>query len=83
MGCACKVNKQIEKINQIYGNKKEQPKTNIREMVSSLMYKSFIYLLYVPLIPILSVYILIRKVFTNKPISLDGLIKRRKNVRNK
>ena len=83
MGCACKVNTQIEKINQIYGNRKEQPKSNIRGIVYSTISKGLIFLLYIPLIPIISIYILIRKIFTNKPFSIDGLIKRKKNVRNK
>jgi hypothetical protein len=83
MACACKVNKQIEKINKLYGNKKEQPKTNIKNSFSIILYNILIYLLYIPLIPILSVYIILRKLFTNKPISLDGFIKRNKNVRNK
>lgn len=83
MGCACKVNKQIEKIHKIYGHKKEQPKTNIRGLVSSTINGFFSFLLYIPLIPILSLYILVRRFFTNKPFSLDGLIKIKRNVRNK
>lgn len=83
MGCACKVNKQIDKINKIYGKNKEQPKTNIRGLFSLTLQQILIFLLYIPLIPILSVFILIRKFITNKPISIDGLIKLKKNVRNK
>lgn len=77
MGCACKVNKQIDNINNIYGNRKIQPKTDIKGLFKSIFYRSVIYLLYIPLIPILGSYILIRKFITNKPISLDSFIKRK------
>lgn len=83
MGCACKVNKQINEINRIYGKHKEQPKSDIRGLFSLTLQQIFIFILYIPLIPILSVFILIRKFITNKPISIDGLIKLKKNVRNK
>jgi two-component system response regulator (stage 0 sporulation protein A) len=67
----------IDNINNIYGNRKIQPKTDIKGLFKSIFYRSIIYLLYIPLIPILGSYILIRKFITNKPISLDSFIKRK------
>ena len=83
MGCACKVNKQIDDINKIYGSKKKQPKTNIKENITVILYNMLVYLLYIIFIPFLSLYILIRRIFVNKPILLDGFIKQKRNVRNK
>ncbi len=83
MACACKVNQQIDQLHKVYGVNKKKSKTNIRSMVSLVFHNVLIYLLYIPIMPIFSLYILVRKIFTNKPIYLDGLIKRNKNVRNK
>jgi hypothetical protein len=82
MACACKVNKQIEKINKIYGTQ-ETVKTDIRGLVSIFFKKILLFILYIPLIPFFSLYLLIRKFFTNKPIVIDKFVKRRRNVRNK
>ena len=82
MACACKVNKQIEKINKIYGTQ-ETVKTDIRGLVSLFFKKILLFILYIPLIPFFSLYLLIRKFFTNKPIVIDKFVKRRRNVRNK
>jgi hypothetical protein len=82
MACACKVNKQIEKINKIYGTQKTV-KTDIRGLVSIFFKKILLFILYIPLIPFFSLYLLIRKFFTNKPIVIDKFVKRRRNVRNK
>lgn len=82
MACACKVNKQIEKINKIYGTQ-ETVKTDIRGLVSIFFKKFLLFILYIPLIPFFSLYLLIRKFFTNKPIVIDKFVKRRRNVRNK
>lgn len=82
MACACKVNKQIEKINKIYGTQKTV-KTDIRGLVSIFFKKILLFILYIPLIPFFSLYLLIRKFFTNKPIIIDKFVKRRRNVRNK
>ena len=82
MACACKVNKQIEKINKIYGTQ-ETVKTDIRGLVSIFFKNILLFILYIPLIPFFSLYLLIRKFFTNKPIVIDKFVKRRRNVRNK
>ena len=82
MACACKVNRQIEKINKIYGTQKTV-KTDIRGLVSIFFKKILLFILYIPLIPFFSLYLLIRKFFTNKPIVIDKFVKRRRNVRNK
>lgn len=82
MACACKVNKQIEKINKIYGTQ-ETVKTDIRGLVSIFFKKILLFILYIPLIPFFSLYLLIRNFFTNKPIVIDKFVKRRRNVRNK
>lgn len=83
MGCACKVNQQIENINKIYGNGKISQKTNIKELFSSILYRVIIYILYILFFPIIIIYLLFRKFITNRPISLDSFIKHKKNVRNK
>lgn len=82
MACACKVNKQIEKINKIYGTQ-ETVKTDIRGLVSIFFKKILLFILNISLMPIFGVYLLIRKFFTNKPIVIDKFVKRRRNVRNK
>lgn len=83
MACACKVNKQIEKIHKIYGTETKRHETNIRGLVSNFFQKVLIIILYIPLTPFFSLYLLIRKFFTNKPIVIDKFVKRRRNVRNK
>ena len=83
MACACKVNKQIEKIHKIYGTESKRRETNIRGIVSIFFQKVLILILCIPLMPFFGLYLLIRKFFTNKPIVIDKFVKRRKNVRNK
>ena len=83
MGCACKVNKHIDKINKIYGKNKVSKKSNIRGLVSNSTQNILFSLLYILIIPFIVFYILIRKFITNKPISIDRFIKRKKYVRNK
>ena len=56
MACACKVNKQIEKINKIYGTQ-ETVKTDIRGLVSIFFKKILLFILYIPLIPFFSLYL--------------------------
>lgn len=83
MACACKVNKQIEKIHKIYGTEPKRHETNIRGIVSNFFHKVLILILCIPLMPFFGLYLLIRKFFTNKPIVIDKFVKRKKNVRNK
>lgn len=82
MACACKVNKQINKIHKIYGIQ-DTVKTDIKGLITSFFKKIFLFILYIPLMPIFGIYLVIRKFFTNKPISIDKFVKRSKDVRNK
>lgn len=83
MACACKVNRHIDKINKIYGKEMPTVKTSIKDNIYTFLQKIMIFLLYMPIIPFIGLFLLIRKIFTNKPIILDSFIKRKKYVRNK
>ena len=83
MACACKVNKYLDSINNKYGSPKQSIKTNIRGDFGFYLKKFFIYLIYIPAIPLMILFLIFRGLTGNKPISINGLIKRNKNVRNK
>lgn len=76
MGCACKVSKHINKIEQQYGtNIRPSKKTDIGAYIKGVIKKSAITLLLLPFIPLMFVYVLVRNCFTKKTISIDKLFK--------
>ena len=81
MGCACKVNQHITNITKQYGTSKTI-KTNIKDKVNLWFKKLFIGLICVPFLPLMVIYLIVRKCITNKPILINRFIKRTKNVRN-
>ena len=81
MGCACKVNEKINKIYTQYGTIKPAAKTNIRGKINLFLGKILTLICIIFLFPIFFPYLILRKIFTNKPISIIRLIKRDKNVR--
>ena len=83
MGCACKVGSHIDKINKMYGSSNKTVKTDIRGIVNIFLKKMLILFLCIIISPLIIMYLLIRKIFTNKPFIVDKFVKRRKNVRNK
>jgi hypothetical protein len=82
MACACKVNKHIDDIQKHYGTTKGVVKTNIRESINVFIKKCLLALIILPFFPIFFIFLIIRKCITNKPISISGFIKLKKNVRN-
>lgn len=77
MGCACKVNTHINKIEQHYGTKiLPSKKTNISNSIKLFFKKCAIGLICLPFTPFIFLFIGARKIITNKPISLDKLIKK-------
>lgn len=76
MGCACKVSKHINKIEQQYGtNIRPSKKTDIGAYIKGIIKKGAIILLLLPFIPLMFVYVLVRNCFTKKTISIDKLFK--------
>lgn len=77
MGCACKVNEQISQLNNVYGSKRST-ELNTRETIKLVFKKGLYALILVPLVPILFLYVVFKKIFKNTPIVLDKLLKIKK-----
>ena len=76
MGCACKVSRHINKIEERYGtNIRPAKKTDISGSIKTFFKKSLIWLICLPFIPIFFLYVLIRKKKKKKAISIDKLVK--------
>lgn len=76
MGCACKVSRHINKIEERYGtNIRPVKKTDISDSIKTFFKKSLIWLICLPFIPVFFLYVLIRNCFTKKAISIDKLVK--------
>ncbi len=83
MACACKVSEHINKIQKQYGVKQPTVKTNIKENIQIFFRKVLVLAICLPFIPIITIGLIIRKLITNKPISISGFINIIRNVRNK
>lgn len=85
MSCACKVTRYVNSLEKRYGtNIMPTKKTNIRESIRTNFIKIIELLLIVFFIPIIILFLIVRKIFTKKPISIDNLFKlKNKHVRNK
>lgn len=85
MGCACKVNKQIEAIHKYYGVKpKGGKKTNISNDVKGVFIKIFNLLIILTSTPIFILYLFFNYISGNKPISIKKIFKLKKQyVRDK
>ena len=83
MACACKVTEHINKIQKQYGVKQPTVKTNMRETMMFFFRKVLIWVICLPIIPIITICLIIRKIITNKPISISGFINIIRNVRSK
>lgn len=83
MACACKVSEHINKIQKQYGVKQPTVKTNIKENIQIFFRKVLVSAICLPFIPIIAIGLIIRKLITNKPISISGFINIIRNVRNK
>jgi hypothetical protein len=76
MGCACKVNKQIELINKYYGvAPKGGQKTDISTKVKGVFIKFFNLLLILASAPIFILYLTFNYFNGNKPISIKKFFK--------
>ncbi len=79
MACACKVSKYLNRVEQRYGtNIRSTKKTDISGKIKTFFKKVLIWIVCLPFIPIVFIYLLLRKCLTNKPISIDNLIKIKK-----
>lgn len=72
MGCACKVNQEIDRINKYYSyNEKnrnsDRPKMSINKKDAAITL--FVYILLLPLIPLMIVFVILHSIF-----SKDGKI---------
>ena len=82
MACACKVNQRINEIQQHYGiNNRKTVKTNISDRIKLWFKQLLIYIICLPFIPLIILYIGWKSFFNNKPISLEKIFKlKSKNV---
>lgn len=79
MACACKVNQRIDEIQKIYGtNKKKQSKTNIIGNIKIIVKQILIYLLCLPFIPVMFVFLLLNTLLFKKTISIKKILNRKK-----
>jgi hypothetical protein len=83
MACACKVTEHISNIQKQYGIKKPVVKTNIRAEIKMFFYNLLMLSICFPLSPIILIYLIVRKLVSNKPISISKFINALKNVGNK
>ena len=75
MACACKVNQQIDFLHKKYGdNIPKSKKTNIVSNLEVKLENGLIYLVLLPFLPILLLFI-VYKTITNKTIHLDKFLK--------
>lgn len=80
MACACKVAQQLDYLHKKYGdNIPKSKETHIRENFGFMLKNILIYMMLIPLTPLLLVYIIF-KTIAGKSIRLDKLIKGQKNV---
>ena len=84
MGCACKVSRYVNKVEEHYGTSiLPAKKTNISEKITIFFKKLLITLICLPFIPIAVLFLLIRNWFSKKPIYLDRFINFKKsNLKN-
>jgi hypothetical protein len=79
MGCACKVSRHINKIEEKYGtNIRPIKKTNISDYIKNGLKKCLIMVILLPIIPLMFIYVLLRNMVTKKPISIDKIF----NIKN-
>jgi hypothetical protein len=84
MGCACKVSRYVNKVEEHYGTSIfPAKKTNISEKITIFFKKLLITLICLPFIPIIILTLLVHNWFTKKPILLDKFINLKKsNLKN-
>lgn len=82
MACACKVGRHIDKINKQYGIENSVIKTDIRGNMITFLKKIFVVIICLPFFPLALIFLAIRKIITDKPISITRFIKIHKNVRH-
>lgn len=79
MACACKVNQQLAQIEREYGVKRPSTiKRDVLAYVKTFFKKTFLWILFLPLLPFLFLSVMFRGIFTKKPIKLDKIIKSKK-----
>ena len=79
MACACKVNQQINYLQNTYGVTKESKKTNIRGSVGLLLKKILVGTIAIALAPLMLVILIIRLIMGKRVIKINELLK--KNVK--
>lgn len=75
MACACKVNQKIDYLHKKYGdNTPQSKKTNIRGSVLAKIENAAIYLLMIPLLPLMAIYLIYKRV-KKENIHIDNFVK--------
>jgi hypothetical protein len=82
MACACKVAKNINDIQKYYGVKNNSVKTDIKGKIKLFLKKIVVGGVCLFFSPFFLIFLIIRKIITNKPLSITRLIKKKNNVRN-
>lgn len=86
MGCACKVNQEIDKINKYYSyngkdRDKDKPKMSINKKDAAITL--FIYILLLPLIPVMIVFVVLHSIFSgDSKINLGNFLRFIHKTRN-
>lgn len=82
MGCQCKVARNLERIQKLYGtNNSPKKKTNIKGIVSQRMFNLFILIITIPIAPIFFC-INVFKSLTHKTIKFSKLVRPIEHVRS-
>lgn len=87
MACACKVNQQIARLQKEYGDRNRrssEPVTHISDDIRTAFKKLLTWLVVLPLIPLMVIYIIVRRVRSEKKeIHVDDFLRiiRRKGKR--
>lgn len=76
MGCGCKTNQQISYLQKKYGDKQPQSKsTKIREGFGNGVKTFLLVLLLIPIIPLVAIFLIVRHLFSKKPIDINKTFK--------
>lgn len=79
MACACKVKQQLTYLEKTYGTKNVQSKdTRIADMIKMGFRKTVNVLICIPLLPVIGLFIVGRKIFTDSPMVIDKIFRLKK-----
>lgn len=76
MGCGCKTNQQISYLQRKYGDKQPKSKaTHIRETFFGGIKTLLLIILMIPIVPIFGAFLIIKHLFSKKPINIKKTFK--------